>query len=326
MQVTQTNSDGLKRQLRVVLGASEIGDRFNARIDEIKDQVQLKGFRKGKVPVTHLKKVFGRSLMAEVLQHAVEEISQKAIKERNERTALPPKIELPTDSAEIERVLSGQSDLAFDMSFEVLPEIKISDLAQLKLERLVTEPDEAAIDEAIAQLVDRNTRFEPEEGRVAAEGDKLKIDFVGKIDGVDFEGGTGQGVDLVLGQSGFIAGFEDGLKGAKSGEQRLVTASFPADYPVDTLKGKEAEFDVKVTEVAKPVKPAVEDEFAKGLGAESLGQAARDGQGADQARIRQRLAPETEARAARRVVQDARFRAAALPRRRRVRSHLEAGH
>jgi trigger factor len=270
MQVTETQSDGLKRQLKVVVDANEIGARFAAKLDEIKNQVQLKGFRKGKVPVQHLKRVYGRSLMGEVLQQTIEEKSRAAISDRNERPAFQPQIELSEDQQEIEKVMSGQADLSFDMSFEVLPEISLIDFSELKLERLVADVEDKAIDDAINQLVERSISYETAEGRAAEESDRLTIDFVGKIDGEPFEGGAGEGVTIVIGQGGFIPGFEEGLKGAKADEERTVTATFPAEYPEKSLAGKEATFDVKVKDVAAPKRPAVDDEFAKPLGAESL--------------------------------------------------------
>lgn len=270
MQVTETQSDGLKRQLKVVVDASEIGARFDARLDEIKDRVQLKGFRKGKVPVQHLKKVYGRSVMGEVLQETIEEKSRAAITERNERPAMQPQIELTEDQQEIEKVMSGQADLSFDMSFEVLPEIKLMDFSELKLERLDADVDDKSVDQAIEQLVERSISYEVAEGRAADDGDRLTIDFVGKIDGEPFEGGAGEGITIVIGQGGFIPGFEEGLKGAKADEERTVTATFPAEYPEKTLAGKAATFDVKVKDVAVPKRPAVDDEFAKTLGAENL--------------------------------------------------------
>jgi trigger factor len=270
MQITETNAEGLKRQLKVVVGAAELNQRFSARLDEIKDRVQLKGFRKGKVPVAHLKKVFGRSLMAEVLEQMVEETSRQALNDRHERPAFPPRIELPEDKEEIERVIGGTADLAFKMSFEVLPEIKLMDFSELKLERLVANVDDAAVDKAIDDLVARNTSYELVEGRAAGHGDRLTIDYIGKIDGQPFEGGSGEGAFLGIGQGGFLAGFEDGLIGARAGEERVVTVTFPTDYGVKTLAGKTAVFDVKVKEVAAPKKPDVNDEFAKTLGAETL--------------------------------------------------------
>lgn len=270
MQITEKSTDGLKRELRVVVGVGEMGERFDARLNEIKGTVQLKGFRKGKVPEGHIRKLFGRSVMAEILQQTVDETSRKALSDRKERPAFQPKIELPKDEGEIERVLEGKADLSYDMSFEVLPDITISDFSQLKLTRLVTDVDDEAINEALSNLADRNVRYIPEADRAAVSADRLTIDFVGKIDGVAFENGSGEGVTLVLGQGQFIPGFEEGLTGAKAGESRVVEASFPDTYTVEHLKGKQAQFDVKVTEVARPEKPAIDDEFAAGLGAETL--------------------------------------------------------
>ncbi len=270
MQITETNNEGLKRTLKVVVGADELGQRFNQRLDEIKDRVQLKGFRKGKVPVPHLKKMYGRSLMAEVLEQAVKETSTKAIEERNERPAAQPSIAFPEDKEEIERVFAGEADLAYSMSFEVLPEIKLTDLKKLTLERLVAEVEPEAIDKAIGELAERGTTWTPEEGRAAASGDRVTIDFIGKIDGEPFEDGTGEDTQLVLGQSKFIPGFEDGLMGAKAGETPTIKATFPGDYPVPALASKEATFDVTVKEVALPVPPEIDDAFAKTFGADSL--------------------------------------------------------
>jgi trigger factor len=270
MQITEKSTDGLKRELHVVIGAGEMGQRFDQRLAEIKDSVQLKGFRKGKVPEGHLRKLYGRSVMAEIVQQTVDETTRRALSDRNERPAYQPKIDLPQDEAEIEQVLAGKSDLTFDMSFEVLPDIAITDLSKLKLTRLVADVTDGAVDESLQRLAERNVRYVPEEARAAETGDRLTIDFVGKIDGEPFENGSGEGAQLVLGQGQFIAGFEDGLTGAKAGESRVVTANFPEDYPVETLKGKVAQFDVKVGEVARPEKPEINDEFASGLGAESL--------------------------------------------------------
>ena len=200
MQVTETLADGLKRELKVVIGQGELGERFAARLGEVKDTVQLKGFRKGKVPAAHLKKLYGRSVMAEVLQAMIDETSRQAISERNERPAQQPSINLSEDKEEIERVLTGQSDLAFTMSYETLPKFAITDLSALKLEREVAEVAEEAINKAIEELVQRAIRFEVEVERAAGEGDRVSIDFVGSIDGQEFEGGKGEGVELVIGE------------------------------------------------------------------------------------------------------------------------------
>lgn len=270
MQVTETSSSGLKRELKVVVGQGELSERFTSRLDEVKDQVQLKGFRKGKVPIAHIKKLYGRSVMAEVVQQAVEETSRKVVQDRNERPAHQPSIDFTEDKDEIERVLSGQGDLAYSMSFEILPSITVTDLTALKLEREVADVTDEAVDKAIADLVERSIKHEPEADRAAGKGDRLTIDFVGRIEGVEFEGGKGEDVQLVVGEGQFIPGFVEGLEGAKGGEERLVKVKFPDDYPGKEVAGKDAEFTVKVKEVAKPVRPEVNDEFAKTLGAQSL--------------------------------------------------------
>jgi len=270
MQITETSTDGLKRTLKVVVGADELGRRFSERLGAIKDRVQLKGFRKGKVPVPHLKKVFGRSLMVEVLQEAVKETSSQALADRNERPAMQPSVSLPEDQAEIERVLAGEADLAYSMTFEVLPKIELADLKALKLERLVADVEPDAVDKAISDLAERSTTWKPEEGRAGSDGDRLTVDFVGKIGDEAFEGGTGEDAQIVLGAGNFIPGFEEGLMGAKAGEERTVPATFPADYPVEALAGKDAVFAVKVKEVASPLRPEINDELAKTFGAESL--------------------------------------------------------
>jgi trigger factor len=271
MQVTETARDGLKRTLKVVVGQAELSERFSERLDELKDRVQIKGFRRGKVPLTHLKKLYGRSLMQEVMEQALNDTSAKAIKERNERPAQQPKVELvDVDEGAFERIINGEADLAYQMSFEVLPPIPLADLKAIKLERLVAEVDDAAIDKALSDLAERNTQFEAEEGRAASEGDLVTMNFVGRIDGEAFEGGSGEGASLIIGRKQFIPGFEEGITGMKAGDQKVVTATFPEDYPIKNLAGKTAQFDVSVTAVAKPKKPEIDEEFAKGLGAESL--------------------------------------------------------
>jgi trigger factor len=272
MQITETSNEGLKRTLQVTVPAGELDKRFADRLDEMKDRVQLKGFRKGKVPVPHLKKMYGRSLMVEVLQDTVRETSNKALAERKERPAMQPSVTLPEDQAEIERVLSGQADLSYSMTFEVLPSFDLTDFKSLKLERLVADVDAEAVDKAVGELVERSVTYTADEGRAAQTGDRVTVDFVGKVDGEAFEGGTAEAAPIVLGQGNFIPGFEDGIAGVKAGDERDVAATFPDDYPVATLAGKAANFAVKVKEVASPVRPEVNDDFAKTLGVESVAQ------------------------------------------------------
>jgi trigger factor len=271
MQVTETARDGLKRTLEVVVGQAELNSRFTERLDELKDRVQIKGFRKGKVPIGHLKKLFGRSVMQEVMEETLNDTSAKVIKDRNERPAQRPTVEL-VDASEnaLDRIVKGEADLAYKMSFEVLPPIPIADLKSLKLERLVADVDDAAVEKALADLAERNTAYEPEEGRAAGDGDLVTMDFTGRIDGEAFEGGSGKDASLVIGKKQFIPGFEEGVTGLKAGDKKVVTATFPDDYGMQKLAGKTTEFDVEVKAVAKPKKPEIDEDFAKGLGAESL--------------------------------------------------------
>lgn len=271
MQVTETARDGLKRTLQVVVDQAELGERFSVRLDELKDRVQLKGFRKGKVPVPHLKKLYGKAVMQEVLEQAVSETSQKALKERNERPAQAPKIELVGESEGVlDRLVEGQGELSYSMSFEVLPPIPVTDLSALSFERLVSDVEDEAVTEALDELATRNTAFEPEEGRAAEEGDLVTMDFVGRIDGVEFDGGKAEGASLQIGKKQFIPGFEEGVVGMKAGDNRIVSATFPQEYPMPTLAGKRADFDVTVKSVSKPLVPAIDDAFAVGLGVDTL--------------------------------------------------------
>ena len=271
MQVTETARDGLKRTLKVVVGQAELGERFTARLDDLKDRVELKGFRKGKVPVPHLKKLYGKALMQEVLEQALSDTSAKAIKERNERPAQQPKIELvDANEGGYEQIVSGKADLAYSMTFEVLPPIPISDLTALKLERVVADVDDEALTKALEQLAERGVTYDVEEGRAAAIGDMVTMDFTGRLNGETFTGGSAEGASLVLGRGQFIPGYEEGLIGIKAGEERTVNGTFPDEYPMKDLAGKTAQFEVKVKAVSKPKMPEINDEFAVGFGAENL--------------------------------------------------------
>jgi trigger factor len=273
MQVTETSASGLKRELKVVIGQGELGERFQSRLDEVKDQVQLKGFRKGKVPVAHIKKLYGRSVMAEVVQQTVEETSRKAISDRNERPAHQPTIGFGEDNKEqMEKVLAGEGDLAYTLSFEVLPDITVTDLSALKLEREVAEVSDEAVDKALADLRQASIKYEAEADRQAAMGDRITVNYVGRIDGKEFEGGRADDSEFILEEGRLIPGLVEGLIGIKAGDERVVSAKFPDQYQAEHLAGKDAEFTVTVKEVAKPVVPEADDDFAKTLGAQSLGQ------------------------------------------------------
>jgi trigger factor len=270
MQVTEQSSEGLKRKLKVVVAANELGQRLEKRIVEVKDRVQLKGFRQGKVPAAHIRKVYGRGLMSEIVQEAIRDSVNDAIKERNERAAQFPEINLVEGEGAIERIVEGKADLAYEMSFEVLPKFTVADFGLLSLEKLVAKADDEAIDKGLERIAEGNTDYQTEEGREAQMGDRVSIDYEGRIGGEAFEGGTGEGLSLVLGNANFIPGFEQGLVGAKAGETRDVHGTFPDAYPVKDLAGKAAVFTCKISKVEKPVRPAIDDELAKALGLENV--------------------------------------------------------
>ena len=269
MNVIETNAEGLRRELKVVVGADELEQRVSSRLDELKGKARIKGFRPGHVPKEHLRKVYGRSVMAEVVQQAVAETSREALSQREERPAFQPKVALPEDEAEINQIFAGTGDLAYTLSFEVLPTVELMDLGTIKLERPVAPVTDEDIDEAIKRILATNQNYKPKDG-AAKKADRVTIDFVGKLDGEAFEGGTTEDAPIVLGSGGFIPGFEDGLIGAKAGDERNIEATFPEDYPEAKLAGKTVQFEVRVKEVAAPETPTLDDAFAKSLGAESV--------------------------------------------------------
>ena len=269
MQIIEASADGLKRTLKVLVAQSEIEERLASRLDQVKDNVQIKGFRKGKVPVAHIKKVYGRSLMTEVLQDTIRDTSERAIRERKERPAQMPNISFSEDQDEINQVIEGKKDLAYQMTFEVVPDITLADLDTIELERLSADVDDATLQKSIDDLLKRAGSFEADPERKAEISDRVTITYKGTIDGEAFEGGTGEGLSLVLGNAGFIPGFEDGIVGMGNGEIRDVACRFPDDYSVETLAGKDAVFNIAVTLVEKPVEATLDDEIAKAFGAEN---------------------------------------------------------
>lgn len=268
MRVTETSADGLKHELTVTVDAKTLDDRLMHKLEHLKNQVRLKGFRPGKVPISHLRRTMGKQVMAEVIQEAVGETSQKALDERELRPALQPAIDL---EGEIEPVVDGQADLTFKMTFEVVPQIELADFSKIKVERPVAEVADEEIDEAVQRLAAQQKNFEPKgETAKAAEGDLLTIDFVGRIGDEAFEGGTAEDAQLELGSGRFIPGFEEQLVGAKAGDAKQVMVTFPDDYGAKELAGKDAVFDVTVKKVEAPAEVAIDDEFAKRLGMENL--------------------------------------------------------
>ena len=269
MEITETHSEGFKRELTVVVGAKEIEDKVSRRLEELKGQVNLKGFRPGKVPVSHIKKLYGKSIAAEVVQQTVAETSQKALTDRELKPAHEPDLEFTEDKDEIEKIMEGRADLSYKLSFEILPDIEIADLSKIQVEKLVAEVTDEAVDEGLDRLLENGTTFEEKEGK-ADTGDRVTIDFVGKIDGEEFEGGSAEGTPVIIGQNAFIPGFEEGLLGAAKAEKKEVKTTFPDDYPAENLAGKDVVFDVTVQGIAAPKKPELNEEFATNMGLESV--------------------------------------------------------
>ena len=265
MQVTETLKDGLKRGYEIVVTAAELDAKVNEKLAEAQPEVALKGFRKGKVPMALLRKQFGQRLMGEAMQEAVDGAMKEHFTATGDRPAMQPDVKM-TNEAWTE----GQ-DITVALSYEALPAIPEADLAAISLEKLVVEADEGAIDEALTNLAGAAKSFaDRKKGSKAKDGDQVVIDFVGKIDGEAFEGGSGEDYPLVLGSGSFIPGFEEQLVGAKAGEEKAVTVSFPETYGAQHLAGKEAVFDCTVKAVKEPVPAEVNDDLAKQFGAEDL--------------------------------------------------------
>jgi trigger factor len=271
MQVTETSSAGLKREFKVVLQAEELAAKLDTQLADLKSKAQLKGFRPGKVPVAHLKRVYGRSIMGDVVQEAVTEANKKIVEENELRLAVEPRFDFPGGQSEMEKVMEAKGDLAFTVAFETLPKFEVGSFADLELERLVVDVPEAEVEQVLDRMASQNRTYTPKEAEAAAEkGDKLTIDFVGKIGGETFEGGTGTDVEVIIGSNSFIPGFEEQVVGMKAGESRTVTATFPENYLPRHLAGKEATFDVTAKSLAAPGEFAIDDAFAKGFNFDSL--------------------------------------------------------
>lgn len=270
MQVTETLSSGLKREFKVVVAAAELGKELESKLHEMAGRANIKGFRPGKVPVPHLKRMYGKALMAEVVQKTIDDQSKQVLAERNLKPAYQPEVKLPEEEKEVNAIMAGESDFAFSLAFEILPTFEMKDVSGVELTRHVVEINDAQVDEALGRLTAQYKAWEPKDGK-AAKGDKVTIGFVGKVDGKVFDGGTAEDVPLELGSGQFIPGFEDQLIGAKAGDELTVKVTFPAAYGVKELAGKPAEFAVKVAGVEGPKEGTVDDEFAKKMGFEDLG-------------------------------------------------------
>jgi len=269
MQVTETSSTGLKREYRVIVPATDLEAKVKARLDDLKGRVRLRGFRPGKVPVAHLKRLYGKSAMAEVIEATVQEANSKIVTDHGYRLAVEPKIVLPTEEGAVEGVIAGRADLAYTVEMEIVPAITLADFKSIKLTRLTAEVSDEQIDKALQTIADQNRPFVAKQDG-AANGDRVTLNFEGKLEGAPFEGGTGEDVPLIMGAGQFIPGFEQNVAGLKAGDSKTFEVKFPDDYRASHLAGKNATFDVILKAVEAPGAITIDDEFAKTLGAESL--------------------------------------------------------
>ena len=270
MQIIQKSGEGLSRVYGVTVPMQDLADKLQAKIAEIQPRMNIKGFRPGKVPAAHVKRMYGKSLMGEIVQETLNDAPQKAIDEAKVRVATSPDLKL--EDAHIEKVLAGQADLAFDLSVQVMPEFEPVDISTLELKRPVHEVSDEEIEDQLKQIAESNKSYEPRpEGSKAEDGDMVVADFIGRIDGEAFEGGTAEDSEIVIGSGRFIPGFEEQLTGVKAGETVTIKVNFPQDYAAENLRGKAAEFETSVKEIKAPQAEAqIDDAFAKRVGFDTL--------------------------------------------------------
>jgi trigger factor len=269
MQVIETLAEGLKREIKVVIPAKDMEQRMNERLADAKDKVRINGFRPGKVPLGHLKKMYGKSIMAELVNEIVRDRPSSILSERGEKSATQPAIKMTEDEAEAEKILNAEIDFEFLLSYEVIPAIELQPTNGIKVTREVVEVSEDEVNEQILKIAESARTFEAKDG-AAETGDRVTMNYLGKVDGVAFDGGAAEDADLVIGSNRFIPGFEDQLVGVKAGDEKVITVNFPTEYPAANLAGKEATFDITVKEVAAPAETELNDALAEKLGLESL--------------------------------------------------------
>ena len=271
MQVTETRTEGFHREFEVLLPKADLAAKVDARLGEMKQRVQIPGFRPGKVPVEHLRRIYGRGAMLDVINNAVNEANSQIITERGLKLATEPKVTLAEGEGVVEQVIEGKSDLAYKVALEIVPPITLGDFKALKLERLTAEVTDAEVEDALKRVAEANRPYaaKPEGGK-AENADRVTISFVGKVDGEPFEGGSGDDVAVQIGSGNFIPGFEQQLIGAAIGEKRTLNVTFPADYGNEKLAGKPAEFDVEIKTMETPQEITMDDAFATSLGLQSL--------------------------------------------------------
>src|SRR3954451_23609730 len=244
MQVKETVADGLKHEFQVSVPAADIEAKVDARLVDLKDKVRLNGFRLGKVPVGHLKRLYGSSVAAETIEQLIRDTNAGIFTERGFKLATEPKVTMPTEAKEIEDVLAGKSDLSYTVAVEVVPAIQLADFKSFAVEKPVADVSDADVDDAIKRIAEQNRSYSAKaEGAKAESGDRVTVSFKGTIDRTPFDGGTGEGIQVVIGSNTFIPGFEDQLIGMSSGETRTLKVTFPKNYASEKLAGQPAEFE-----------------------------------------------------------------------------------
>ena len=264
MQIVETTNEGLKRGYTVTIPAKEIEARIDAEVKKVAPQVRMPGFRPGKVPANLIKKMHGESLHSDAFNASVRESIDALMREKKLRPALQPKVDLG-------KGYEQGKDAELSVELDVLPDITVPKIEGLKLEELTVPVNDAQVDEQLGRLAENQKSYsDAPKSKKAADGDQLIIDFVGRVDGEEFEGGKAEGAALVIGSGQFIPGFEEQLSGVKTGDTKTITVTFPSDYPATHLAGKDAEFDVTVQAVKVEGETKADDEFARSLGLESL--------------------------------------------------------
>jgi trigger factor len=265
MQVIRKSEEGLSRVYGVTIGADELAEKLEEKIADIAPRLNLRGFRPGKVPTAHVRRIYGKALMSEVVEQTLDETSKAVLRDNELRIAAQPDL---APQSNMDEVIAGHEDLSYDLNVEVMPDFEPIDVFALKLTRPVYNATEAEIEESLTDLAKQSRTYEPRTGKSAKaqDGDQLTIDFVGKVDGVAFEGGTAEDAQLVIGSGQFIPGFEEQLVGAKAGDEVTVNVTFPEDYSAERLKGQAAVFAVQVKEVKAPLESKIDDALAERLG------------------------------------------------------------
>ena len=268
MQITETVNKGLERELKVVVPKEDLAGQLAVRLEDMKGKVRIDGFRQGKVPTNHIKKLYGKQIMAELVNEMINKRSGEVLKERNEKAAQQPAISMTEDEKEADAILSGEKDFEFNISYEVMPEITVPALDKLKIERPIAEVADKELDAEVLKIAESARTYEEKKGKTA-DGDRITMDYLGKVDGEPFEGGKDEDAKLVIGSGRFIPGFEEQIIGLKAGDEKTIKVTFPAEYQAEHLAGKDAEFEITLKLVEKPAKMEINDELAKQLGVES---------------------------------------------------------